>query len=336
MDLMENLQLKYPIVQAPMAGVTTPEMVAASSNGGILGSIGAGYLNAEVTRAFIQAVKEKTDKPFAVNLFIPNFVETTTEELEEAYNVLKPYRKKLMIAEEGAPLSATDFDGQIDVIIEEGVKVCSFTFGVPSENLLDRLKQHGIYTIGTATTIKEALYIQELGMDAVVLQGEEAGGHRGSFIEPIEFIPLKQLLKEAQEAIHIPKIAAGGIATKAQMEEVLSLGAQAAQIGTAFIVSEESGAASIYKKQILLADEDNTAYTKAFSGKYARGIENDFMVFMEGNTIAPYPYQNDLTKNIRLRATELDMYSLMAMWAGTSLHLANEGTVQDIIDRLTK
>ncbi|MGG0655562.1 NAD(P)H-dependent flavin oxidoreductase [Rummeliibacillus pycnus] len=336
MSLMEKLKIKFPIIQAPMAGVTTPELVVASANAGILGSIGAGYLSAEVTRAFIEEVKKATAKPFAVNLFVPNEVQTTKEDLEEAYNVLKPYRKKLMIAEEGALLSTSDFDAQIDVIIEEGVKVCSFTFGIPTEDIIKKLQKHEIYTIGTATTVEEAILVQDHGLDAVVMQGEEAGGHRGSFTEPEELVSLQELLEGVKEKVKIPVIAAGGIATKKQIQAALESGADVVQIGTAFLVSEESGAPEIHKQQILNAEENVTALTKVFSGKLARGIENDFMVFMEGNKIAPYPYQNDLTISIRRRAQELDIYSLMAMWAGSNLHLAEAGSVQEIVNRLTK
>lgn len=336
MTLLERLKMQWPIIQAPMAGVTTPEMVIASANAGILGSIGAGYLNADVTKAFIQAVKKETTKPFAVNLFVPNVINATQQELEEAYNVLKPYREKLMIADEGALLSTTDFNTQVDVVIEEDVKVCSFTFGLPSEDVIKKLRDHDIFTIGTATTIEEAILVQEHGLDAVVLQGEEAGGHRGSFIEPFQLVPLQELLLQAQRKITIPIIAAGGIATKEQLQHAIEAGAEAVQIGTAFVVSEESGAPNVHKQQILLADEDVTALSNVFSGKLARGIENDFMIFMEGNKIAPYPYQNDLTKSIRARAQELGYYSLMSMWAGTNLHLVEKGTVQEIVDRLTK
>ncbi|RPJ96778.1 nitronate monooxygenase [Rummeliibacillus sp. TYF005] len=336
MSLLEKLKMKWPIIQAPMAGVTTPEMVIASAEAGILGSIGAGYLNADVTREFIKAVKSETTKPFAVNLFVPKEVNTSKQELEEAYNVLKPYRKKLMIADEGALLSTTDFDAQVDVIIEEDVKVCSFTFGLPSGEVIKKLHEHEIFTIGTATTIEEALLVQDCGLDAVVLQGEEAGGHRGSFIEPYQFVSLQKLLEGAKGKITIPIIAAGGIATKEHIQQAIEAGAEAVQIGTAFVVSEESGASEVYKNQILLAEEDVTALTSAFSGKPARGIENDFMVFMEGNKIAPYPYQNDLTKTIRLRAEELGFYSLLAMWAGKNLHLVEKGSVKDIVNRLTK
>ncbi|MGX9133801.1 NAD(P)H-dependent flavin oxidoreductase [Rummeliibacillus sp. JY-2-4R] len=336
MSLIEQLKMEWPIIQAPMAGVTTPEMVIASAKAGILGSIGAGYLSAEVTREFIRAVKKETTKPFAVNLFVPHDVNVTKEELEEAYNALKPYRKKLMIADEGAFLSTTDFDAQIEVIIHEDVKVASFTFGLPTVEAVQKLKDHDVFTIGTATTLEEAILVQERGLDAVVLQGEEAGGHRGSFTEPVELISLNELLEGIKEKVSIPVIAAGGIVTKEQIQKAIEAGTEAVQIGTAFLVSEESGASDVYKEQVLLADEDCTVVTTAFSGKLARGINNDFISFMEGNKIAPYPYQNDLTMGIRKRAQELGVYSLMAMWAGRNLNQVQSGTVQEIVDRLTK
>lgn len=336
MPIKENLNLKWPIIQAPMAGMTTPNMVAASANAGILGSIGAGYLTAEETRAFIRKVKEKTAKPFAVNLFVPSSEKATEEELEKAYKALKPYREKLMISDGDALLSTTDFNRQIDVIIEEGVKVCSFTFGIPTEETIKKLQYHGIYTIGTATTVEEAIIVEQYGFNAVVIQGEEAGGHRGSFVNPVQLVSLHNLLADIKDVISIPIIAAGGIATKDQIQRAIEAGAQAVQIGTAFIVSKESGAADIYKQKILEADEDVTVLTNVFSGKLARGIKNDFMVSMEDKKIAPYPYQNDFTKNIRARAQKLNNYNLMAMWAGKNLFLVEEGTVKEIVERLTK
>lgn len=330
MTFTETLGIQHPIIQAPMAGITTPEFVAASAEAGILGSIGAGYLTAEASRDMIREVKGLTDKPFAVNLFIPERIKIDQEQLRQAYLALQPIGKKLGMPFWKAPLSETGFDKQVDVIIEEGVPICSFTFGIPDQVTIQKLKEAGVLLIGTATTKEEAIAVEEAGVDAVVAQGSEAGGHRGSFIGE-EYVPLHQLLSEVVEAVKIPVIAAGGIANKEQMVAVIRLGAQAVQIGTALLATDESGAHPSYKKAVIEATENNTMITKAFSGKSARGIRNSFMDMMANAPIAPYPYQNDLTKKIRSEAARLGKPEFLSLWAGENVQEATSGTVKEII-----
>ena len=194
MSLVQMLGIKLPIIQAPMAGVTTPEFVAASAELGILGSIGAGYLSAEGTRKFIREVKELTDHPFAVNLFVPEKIEASKKQLQDAFEALQPFGRRLGITLTNGPFAESEFDGQILVLIEEGVKICSFTFGLPNETTIRLLKENDVFLIGTATTVEEAKLAEKAGMDAVVAQGSEAGGHRGSFNGELQFIPLHELL----------------------------------------------------------------------------------------------------------------------------------------------
>jgi len=332
MTFTETFGIKHPIIQAPMAGVTTPEFVAASADAGALGSIGAGYLSAEATRDFIREVKKLTDKPFAVNLFVPEYPEMDQEQLRKAYSALQVVGEWLGMPFWKAPLSESEFDQQVDVIIEEGVPICSFTFGIPNQKLIQKLKGAGILLIGTATTKEEAIAVEKAEVDAIVAQGSEAGGHRGSFIGE-EYVPLNRLLSEIVGAVKIPVIAAGGIANKESMDTAIRLGAQAVQIGTALLATDESGAHPLYKEAVLNATENNTMMTKAFSGKSARGIRNSFMDMMANAPIAPYPYQNDLTKKIRSEAARLGKSEFMSLWAGESVQETTSGTVKEVISK---
>lgn len=331
MTLTTLLEIDHPIIQAPMAGVTTPEFVVASAEAGILGSIGAGYLSAEATRQFIREVKKGTDKPFAVNLFVPEQVEMQQLYLREAYEALQPIGKQLGMPFWKTPLSESQFDEQVQVVVEEGVKICSFTFGLPDERSVRLLKDNNVYLIGTATTVEEAMLAEQAGMDAVVAQGSEAGGHRGSFAGEVVLIPLDELLKKVVAAVQIPVIAAGGIANKELMESTLVAGAQAVQIGTALLAADESGAHPVYKQAVLVADEGGTTVTKVFSGKAARGIRNQFMLEMKDMVTAPYPFQNDLTKEIRKVAARQGKPEFMSLWAGKNVHLTTKGTIKGIL-----
>lgn len=335
MNFLNDLKIEHPIIQAPMAGVTTPEFVAASANAGILGSVGAGYLSTEATRATIRDIRKLTDKPFAVNLFVPEDVGMDQELLRQAYLALQPIGEKLGMPFWKAPLSESSFDEQIDVIIEESIPICSFTFGLPSEAIVRKLKEHNVFLIGTVTSVEEAILAEESGMDAVVAQGKEAGGHRGSFIGEA-LIPLAELVKEVVVKVGIPVIAAGGIANKKQLTLMLEKGAQAVQLGTALLATEESGAHPLYKQTILDAEEGCTVLTKAFSGKSARGIRNPFITMMENTPIAPYPIQNDLTKKIRSEAATQGRPEFMSLWAGESVHETTSGHVKEIVDTFIK
>ena len=331
MTLTAKLGIDYPIIQAPMAGVTTPEFVAASAEAGMLGSIAAGYLSANETRDFIRGVKNLTGLSLAVNLFVPEHNEWNQETMRNAYGALQPIGEKLGLRCWKVPLSESEFDGQIQVLIDENVKVCSFTFGLPDKETVRLLKSNHVFLIGTATTVEEAILVEKAGLDAVVAQGSEAGGHRGSFSGELTFIPLAELIRGIVTAVQIPVIAAGGIANKKGMDEALAAGAQAVQIGTALLAANESGASAVYKRAILKAGEGSTDFTTAFSGKTARGIRNLFMDEMKDQVIAPYPHQNDLTKAIRRVAESIENAEYISLWAGGNVHLTRVGTVREIV-----
>lgn len=331
--MLKKLGMVHPIFQAPMAGVTIPEFVAASAQAGIMGAIAAGYLNGEETRALITEVKELTDQPFMVNLFVPEEVAINEKVTEQAVSALEPIYQSLGLKQIDYQFSTSTFSEQVEVIIEEGVQVCSFTFGLPSKEVVARLKRANVFLIGTATTRNEALLAESVGMDAVVLQGREAGGHRGSFDGKVTLLSLEELLRDILPAVQIPVIAAGGIANKALASQAFSHGAAAVQIGTALLAAKESGAHAVYKREVLHANEGTTVMTNAFSGKMARGLQNAFIEQMKDAVIAPYPLQNDLTKVLRKEAARQGNTDYMSLWAGENVHLSSSGSVQEIIAR---
>ncbi|WP_433595099.1 NAD(P)H-dependent flavin oxidoreductase [Lysinibacillus xylanilyticus] len=324
-----------PIIQAPMAGVTTPKFVAACAQEGILGSIGAGYLDGEQTKNFIQEVKKLTKKPFAVNLFVQEEPRIDIDVLQKARMALQPFYDELGLSPVQSVTSKEVFEEQVQAVLDENVAICSFTFGIPSADVIDRLKNNNVYVIGTATTLEEAKRVEQAGMQAVVLQGGEAGGHRGSFTEPMQLIDLHDLLQQVVGQISIPIIAAGGIVAKEDVSKALAIGAQAVQIGTALLVADECEISPLYKNALLQSKEQQTTITRAFSGKPARGIANGFTERMKDAVVAPYPLQNDLTTTIRKESAKQGKGDYLSMWMGEKSYLVNQsGTVKSIIEKL--
>lgn len=336
--LTENLGIRYPIIQAGMAGgITTPELVAAVSNAGGLGTLGAGYLSAEQTRDSIRKIKQLTDKPFAVNLFTPETPEVRDAEISQANEWLLPFREALNISEvpDIREIGTAGFEQQIEMIIDEQVPVCSFTFGIPAQKTLQQLKEKHIVLIGTATTVEEAKANEESGMDMVVMQGSEAGGHRGTFLGPFEdaMVGTMALVPQAADQVTIPLIAAGGISDGRGVLAALVLGAQAAQIGTAFLTSSESGVNEPHKQAVLNSNEDQLAITAAFSGKPARGIRNDFITKMKKYEpyLPPYPIQNALTQPIRREAGKQKHSEWMSLWCGQNPRSCKQQPAEELI-----
>ncbi|MET3574495.1 nitronate monooxygenase [Bhargavaea ullalensis] len=329
---MNRFNLKHPVIQAPMAGSTPPEFVAAACRAGILGSLGAGYMTADKTRQAVRDIKSLTDRPFSVNLFVPENPARNEQIIRAAHDALARYREELGLPGELPAFSDSEFDGQVQVLIDEGVPIASFTFGLPDESAVRALKAAGTYLIGTATTPEEAAAAEEIGMDAVVLQGKEAGGHRGAFLGEDRFMALSDLLAETGTAI--PIIAAGGIHDAKTVRAALAAGASAVQVGTALLIAEESGAHLLHKQAILDSREGETVLTRAFSGKNARGVANRFIREMSKAPVAPYPLQNDLTKPIRAAAGKQGDAGLLSLWSGENGWRNEGGTVAEIVERL--
>jgi nitronate monooxygenase len=331
------LGIERPILQAPMAGgPTTTALVAAVSNAGGLGSLGAAYLPPEKLREQVREIRTLTDRPFNVNLFVPSSFEVDLEEIGRANELLGPYREELGICSPGMPSSfEEDFDDQLEVVIEERVPVFSFTFGSLSPEIVGRLKESGAKVAGTATTVREGLRLEEDGVDVVVAQGSEAGGHRGTFLGDFgdALIGTMALVPQMVDALSVPVAASGGIMDGRGLAAVLVLGAGAAQMGTAFLACEESGAHPEFKRAVLQAAEDETEITRAFSGRPARGIKNRFLTEVGANeqALAPFPVQNVLTRDVRAAAQEQDRLEFMSLWAGQAARLARRAAAVDLV-----
>lgn len=334
------LDIKYPIFQAPMAGgMTTPQLISGVSNSGGLGNMGAGYMSSDEIRNDIKRIRNLTDKPFGVNLFVPDSeASADAEEISSMEDVLAGYSSELGMKEKPSLPEknyAALYRKQLDVLMEEQVPVCSFTFGIPESAIISELKKQGTIIIGTATNVKEAVEWEEAGADVIIAQGVEAGGHRGTFgSEESGLIGSMALIPQVADAVSCPVAAAGGIMDSRGIAAAMMLGAAGAQLGTAFLTCRESGAHSLYKHALLNAREDQTAVTKAFSGKLARGIRNRFMEEMEGLQTLPYPLQNDMTAPIRKQAAMLEQPEFMSLWAGQGVTLAEEVTVKELMIKL--
>ncbi|WP_088071812.1 NAD(P)H-dependent flavin oxidoreductase [Gottfriedia luciferensis] len=344
-EITKRLNIKYPIIQAPMAGgITTSSLVAEVSNSGGLGMIGAGYMTPSQTREQIRKIKMLTSKQFGVNLFVPNDFTVTDEEINIANKQLEFISKQLNLQHHNkidvpkpSDLIET-FNELIKVVIEERVSVCSFTFGLPTQEIIHKLKLHNIILIGTATTVEEAIENEKKGMDMVVVQGSEAGGHRGNFLNDHEssLIGLMSLIPQVVDHINIPVISAGGIMDGRGLMASLCLGAQAVQMGTAFLTCIESGAHAVHKEAILNATENQLVLTRSFSGKWARGIENKFILDMDSyeESVPTFPVQNTLTQSIRKASSLQNNKDFMSLWSGQSPRLAKHQTVKNLMDEI--
>jgi nitronate monooxygenase len=344
-EMTEILKIKYPIIQAPMAGgVTTSELVSEVSNSGGLGMMGAGYMTPIQIRNQIREIKSLTSKPFGINLFVPNPFDVIEDEIQSANELLNPFREQLNLPQKDSYEIPEfhhvyeTFIEQIKVVMEENVPVCSFTFGIPSEKVMSELKKSDIILIGTATTVREAVENEKAGIDMVVVQGSEAGGHRGNFIDDHKssLVGSMSLIPQVVDHVGIPVIAAGGIMDGRGLMASICLGAKGVQMGTAFLTCIESGAHKVHKEAVMNTTEEDTVLTRSFSGKWARGITNNFIMSMQNNEsyLPDFPVQNTLTQDIRRVAASTNNKEYMSLWTGQSPRLAKQQTVNILIENI--
>ncbi len=341
-DFTRRLGIAHPIIQAPMAGgFTPPPLVAAACEAGALGSIAGAYLAPEAIREAAAEVRRRTGRPFAVNLFAGGAAGANVP-LEPMLELLARWHARLGLPAPVAPPPALDpFPAQLEAVLALRPAVFSFTLGLPETEAIVEVKRQGMLVIGTATTVEEGRALEAAGVDAVVAQGSEAGGHRGSFLSPPEAPPLvgtMALVPQLVDAVGVPVIASGGIMDGRGLAAALALGAAAVQLGTAFLTVDESGASAAYRDRLLAASDDATAVTRAFSGRPARGLRNGFMAEVEecGVPIPPFPLQNGLTRPLRNAATATDETDAMSLWAGQAAALARRESTSALINRLVQ
>ena len=312
---------QIPVIQGPMAGGScTPELVAAVSNAGALGSLPCSLLAPATIEEQVARIRTLTERPFLLNFFVQGKPAPSADEVKAAVELLRPVWEDLGWSELPVPGKWNeDFEAQFETLIRLRPAGVSFTFGILEQSQVERLHAAGILVIGTLTTVEEALAWQAIGADAVIASGVEAGGHRGTFIGRQEDATLsaQALWPAVVAAVRIPVIAAGGIMNGADIHAALQLGARAVQMGTAFLVTDEAAIHPAYKAR-LLSGEGSTRLTRSFSGRYARGIENGFMRRMAAveAQVPPYPIQNALTGSIRAAAAKSGDTENMSMWAG--------------------
>lgn len=336
--MLELLHVEHPIVQAPMAGgADTPQLVAAVSNAGGLGCFGAAYSSPQQIAEYAARVKSLTARPFGVNLFAPPAAtpSATGEDVVRAAKALAKFYAELALEPpKSVAQPAYSFDDQLHACLDTGAVLLSFTFGALSAEQIALVKARGLLVAGTATTVEEARVLQQRDVDAVIAQGGEAGGHRGTFARPAEssLIGLIALVPQVCDAVRVPVIASGGIMDGRGVAAALCLGASAVQIGTAFLTCTEAGVPECYKEALLHAREDQLVLTKAFSGKFARGVANRLTREMAGNDdVLPFPLQNAMTRPIRNESGKRGDAQMLSLWAGQGVRMAKRQRAGDLV-----
>jgi nitronate monooxygenase len=332
---------RYPIVQAPMAGgLTTPELVAAVSEAGALGSIGAAVLSPDELRSAIQAVRQLTGQPFAVNLFAPLPRPDFDRAAIEAMNgVLARMRDELGLPPPAAlPAPPTyTFADQLAVVAEERVPIFSFTFGLPP---LEQVKEAGCVVLGTATTAAEAEELVAHGVDVVVVQGFEAGGHRGTFRASFErsLVGGLALLPQVVDRVTVPVIYAGGVMDGRGIVAALALGADGVQLGTAFLGCPESGTPDAYRRALTEAKDDSSVLTAVYTGRPARVLHAPYVDVVEssGVEVLPYPLQALVAMDIRTAAVEQGRADLLFALAGQAAGMVRDLPAGDLVATLVR
>lgn len=333
-DLLAGLEI--PIVQAPMAGATLEALPLAVNRAGALGSLAAAALAPNEIVAAVDAMRTVTDRPFAVNLLMAPKAGPDAAELDAALARLAPWYAAAGIPLPEAPNRFShDFEAQLDAVIRAAPAIASFTFGVLEATQVDALHRAGSYVVGTANTVAEARAWAEAGADGICAQGAEAGGHRGNFLAETEasLIGTLPLVATVRAAVDLPVIAAGGIMDGRGVAAVLALGADAAQMGTAFLLSDEALTSGPWRMAIQAAPDDPTRLTRAFSGRHARGLENRFTREMRAveYELPAYPVQNRLTLPLRQAAENAGDTEMMSLWAGQAVKLARPGAAEAMV-----
>lgn len=346
----EILGIDYPILQGPFGGnLSSVELVAAVSNAGGLGGYGAYTLSGQEIAEVDKQIKAATNKPYNINLWVsetdaPNG-EATDEQYEHASELFKPY-----FDEAGIPLPPKPvpfklrFENQLQAIFDIHPKVFSFMFGTLPADVMEQCRRLGIVTVGAATTLDEAVALEATGVDMVIASGFEAGGHRPSFLAPAEasttgtFV-LLQLIKDK---VKTPVIAAGGIASGRGVAAALTLGADAAQIGTAFLAVDESGALPIHRQMLFSDAAKYTTLSRAFTGRLGRGITSRIAKDLIGKEAGflPFPLQTTFMSPLRKAALDQQKWDMILFWGGQIApilkHTKAKDLMRSIIEDTTK
>jgi nitronate monooxygenase len=342
----DRLAVDVPILQGPFGGgFSTVRLAAAVSNAGGLGGYGALTLTPEEIAQLVADLRQQTARPFNVNLWVPipgqDDRAVTPAQIARAFARLRPHTEPFGLTElEPPPRFLPPFHDQLEALLSARPPVFSFIMGIPDPAILREAKRRGIVTIGTATTVDEAVAIADAGADLVVASGSDAGGHRGSFLRPADasLVGTMSLVPQVVSAVTIPVIAAGGIADGRGVAAALALGAEGVQIGTAFLASPEAGAPDVHRRMLGGPSSRWTRLTRVFSGRDARAVENAFMSSFDEDpdALLPFPAQGWLTAPMRRAAADAGRADLLPLWAGQSAALARQMSAGDLLHTLVE
>lgn len=330
--------LRAPILVAPMAGgPSTPELAAAGSAAGGLGFVAAGYLSADAFAQRLAATQALTTQPVGVNLFAPQPSAVQPGNIDRYIMELAGEAQRYGVALGEPKFNDDDWAAKLDVVHDLRPEVVSFTFGAPSAGEVTRLRAAGITTVATVTTLAEAQDAVSRGIDALAVQGPDAGGHRGTYDPAARPAtqPLDELLAEVLAATGVPVVAAGGLMTAEDVGRVLAAGAAGAQLGTAFLLADEAGSSPVHRAALQNPAFTETVVTKAFSGRYARGLRNRFIDEHDAQAPLGYPEVHYLTSPVRAASVKAADPQATNIWAGTGFRGITTGPAAQIIAALT-
>jgi len=339
-----RLGLSLPVFQGPFGGgLSTVSLVAAVSNAGGLGSYGAHLLKPDEIVALAAEIRKATARPFALNLWVtscdPGGSTPEPGEWARLAGSFQKYYAELGIAPPPRPdAPEPHFDEQVEAVLQARPAVLSFVFGIPPTSVLEECRRRGIVTMGAATTVDEAVALELAGVDWVLATGSEAGGHRPSFLKPAEesLVGTMALVPQLVDRVSIPVVAAGGMGDARGVAAALALGASAAQLGTAFLACEESGTSPLHREELTRMRAHDTVLSRAFTGRLARFIRNDFVHDWEGRPPLPYPLQGRFALPIKQAAAAQGRRERMSLYAGQGAPLLRHRRAADLMTALAR
>jgi len=337
--------IDYPIVQGPFGGgLSSVSLTSTVSNAGALGSFGGQPFSAQEIIDTCNEIRKHTNKPFNINLWVNDrdsrLATFDDDDYTKLTELFKPYFNELGLPIPKKPTNlGAKFEEQVEAIFETKPAVFSFVYGIPPQNILEKCKQLGIKTVGAATTVEEAIALQNASVDAVVATGFEAGGHRVSFLQSAEssLTGTFALIPQVADAVQIPIIAAGGIADARGIKAALALGADAVQMGTAFLATAQSNASQDHKDKLFTPDAKYTTLTKIFTGRLSRGIRNGLTEELKPyeNLLAPYPLQSKFMGYLKAYPATADTNpDFKSYWAGQAASLLKHKDAKILIETL--
>lgn len=339
--ILDLFDIEHPIIQAPMAGAQGSALAIAVSNAGGLGALPCALLSHEQIRREVQTIRQQTDKPFSLNFFCHKPPPDDPDAEARWIARLAPYRQELGISEPTVRAGRAPFDAAACLLVEEfRPPVVSFHFGLPEQALLDRVKRTGARIISSATTVAEARWLEERGVNAIIAQGVEAGGHRGMFLETsiASQVGTFALVPQIADAVRVPIIAAGGIGDVRGIAAAFALGAAAVQIGTAYLLCLESTISPLYREALKKAEGHDTVLTNVFTGRPARGLLNRIVreVGPMSADAPAFPTATNATLPLRLKAEAAGSADFTSLWSGQTPQFASERSAAEVTRALAR